>query len=77
MGVPDWVDTDHHHTPKDIVALATRHPEIHFVITHTFVDDDVAGAEVMSVRLPNMPKNVHLAKDGEGWSWNGRAWVFG
>lgn len=77
MGVPDWVDTDHHHTPSDIVALANRHPEVRFVITHTFVDDDVPGAEVMSAPLPDMPKNVHLAKDGESWFWTGQAWVFG
>lgn len=75
MGVPDWVDTDHHHTPKDVVALANRHPAVRFVITHTFADDEGPGPDIVSAPIPDMPSNVHLARDGEAWSWTGGTWV--
>ena len=75
MGVPDWVETDHHHTPKDVVALANRHPSVHFVITHTFADDEGPGPDIVVAPVPPMPPNVHLARDGEGWSWTGETWV--
>ena len=75
MGVPDWVDTDHHHTPKDIVALGNRHPSVQFVITHTFADDEGPGPDIVNAPLPEMPENVHLAKDGEAWTWGGHAWL--
>ncbi|MGB1462546.1 MAG: MBL fold metallo-hydrolase [Candidatus Poseidoniaceae archaeon] len=75
MGVPDWVETDHHHTPKDVVALANRHPSVHFVITHTFADDEGPGPDIVVAPIPPMPPNVHLARDGEGWSWTGETWV--
>ncbi len=75
MGVPDWVATDHHHKPNDIVALAARHPSIRFAITHTFADDEGPGPEIINPPLPAMPENVHLARDGDAWSWTGDVWV--
>ena len=75
MGVPEWVQTDHHHRPSDVIALASRNPEVLFCITHTFADDEGPGPKTLEAPVPGMPANVHLASDGDGWFWDGAGWV--
>jgi ribonuclease BN (tRNA processing enzyme) len=75
MGVPEWVHTEHHHRPSDVVALAERHPDVRFAVTHTFVDDDGPGPVTVTAEEPSMPANVHLSSDGDAWEWDGTAWA--
>jgi ribonuclease BN (tRNA processing enzyme) len=74
MGVPEWVQTEHHHRPSDVAALAARHPDVQIVVTHTFVDGEGSGPVTVSTDVLEMPSNVQLASDGEAWLWAGTTW---
>ncbi len=61
MGVPDWVDTEHHHKPRDILELAKKYPETKMLLTHTFIDDDY---KILTTDVPEFPSNVQHGRDG-------------
>lgn len=75
MGLPEWVDSDHHHKPSDIQSFAQRAEHIPLVITHTFIDQPGFNLNpTVTDVYPVHPKNVHHAEDGlrlilepEGW----------
>ena len=61
MGVPEWVDTEHHHKPSDITKLANKYPNTKLVITHTFIDSDYP---IITNEIPEFPQNVIHGEDG-------------
>ena len=61
MGVPEWVDTEHHHKPSDITKLAKKYPNTKMVITHTFIDSDY---QIITKEVPDFPPNVMHGEDG-------------
>ena len=61
MGVPEWVDTEHHHKPSDITKLANKYPNTKMVITHTFIDSDY---QIITKEVPDFPPNVIHGEDG-------------
>ena len=61
MGVPEWVATEHHHKPSDIVSLAEKFPETKMVVTHTYVDSDYL---ILTTEVPDFPENVIHGEDG-------------
>lgn len=61
MGVPDWVETDHHHKPKDIFKLAEKCPQTTILLTHTFIDD---GYKILTTDVPEFPENIIHGSDG-------------
>ena len=61
MGVPEWVDTEHHHKPSDITKLAKKYPNTKMVITHTFIDSDY---QIITKEVPDFPPNVIHGEDG-------------
>ena len=61
MGVPEWVDTEHHHKPSDITKLANKYPNTKMVITHTFIDSDY---QIITKEVPDFPPNVMHGEDG-------------
>ena len=61
MGVPEWVDTEHHHKPSDITKLANKYPNTKMVITHTFIDSDY---QIITKEVPDLPPNVIHGEDG-------------
>jgi len=61
MGVPEWVSTEHHHKPSDIVSLAEKFPETKIVVTHTYVDSDY---RILTTEVPDFPENVIHGEDG-------------
>ena len=61
MGVPEWVDTEHHHKPSDITKLANKYPNTKMVITHTFIDSDY---QIITKEVPEFPPNVMHGEDG-------------
>ncbi len=70
MGVPDWVDTDMHHSPSDIIALAQRNPDIRIIVTHTFIDEEMNGVEpIIDCELPVLGSNVIHGSDGMTFEW--------
>lgn len=75
MGLPEWVDSDHHHKPSDIEKLAEMYPSTKFVITHTYIDDkDSKFPKITESKFPNHPSNVHHASDGDEFIWNNGHW---
>tara|TARA_B100000767_G_scaffold239167_1_gene234288 strand:+ start:592 stop:1362 length:771 start_codon:yes stop_codon:yes gene_type:complete len=61
MGVPEWVDTEHHHKPSDIISLAKRFPNTKIVVTHTYIDSDY---QIVTTDVPDFPENVIHGNDG-------------
>ena len=61
MGVPEWVNTEHHHKPSDITKLANKYPNTKMVITHTFIDSDY---QIITKDVPDFPPNVIHGEDG-------------
>ena len=76
MGIPQWVQSIHHHNPDDILALAERHSNVKLLITHTFIDADGSRYEpVVTNMLPEHPTNVHHVEDGATWIFQNSEWV--
>ena len=61
MGVPEWVNTEHHHKPSDITKLANKYPNTKMVITHTFIDSDY---QIITKEVPDFTPNVIHREDG-------------
>lgn len=61
MGVPEWVNTEHHHKPSDITELANKYPNTKMVITHTYIDSDY---QIITKEVPDFPENVIHGEDG-------------
>jgi len=76
MGIPQWVQSVHHHNPDDILALAERHRNVNLLITHTFIDADGSPFEpVVTNTLPKHPTNVHHVEDGATWIFQNSEWI--
>lgn len=70
MGVPDWVDTDMHHSPSDVLALAKRNPNTKIIVTHTFIDEKMDGVDpIIDCDLPELGDNVTHGSDGMSFMW--------
>ena len=67
MGVPEWVNTGHHHKPSDITKLANKYPNTKMVITHTFIDSDY---QIITKEVPDFPPNVIHGEDGMKFAIN-------
>ena len=61
MGVPEWVQTEHHHKPSDILNLANKYPKTQIVVTHTYIDSDY---QIITKEVPDFPENVIHGEDG-------------
>ena len=78
MGYPEWVDSDHHHKPSDIQALAEKADSVRLIVTHTFIDQPGVHSEVtVTDEYPVHPENVHHAEDGLCIHRSGMNWVLG
>ena len=73
MGIPDWVDSTHHHKPRDIVSLAMK-CTTPLAITHTFIDDKSEFPPILTDELPAHPHHVHHLTDGSSMHWDGQTW---
>ena len=67
MGVPEWVNTEHHHKPSDITELANKYPNTKMVITHTYIDSDY---QIITKEVPDFPENVIHGEDGMKFNIN-------
>jgi len=67
MGVPDFVETSHHHRPTDITELCDEYPNTTFLVTHSFAaDSDFEGG----FAAPELPLNAIQLRDGERYFWS-------
>jgi len=62
MGIPDFVDSPHHHTPSDAVAFASRHPHALVLVTHNYAS--AAGFE-SGFKMPELPDAILQLEDGD------------
>lgn len=69
MGVPDYVQSDEHHSPQSILALAQQ-CSTPLVVTHTYIDDDSHFPPLVTKQLPDHPSHVLHASDGLTITWD-------
>jgi len=62
MGIPDFVNSPHHHTPSDVISFAQRYPDALVLVTHNFASG--AGIEE-GFPMPELPDFVHQLEDGD------------
>ena len=62
MGIPDFVESPHHHTPSDVVAFSERHPHALVLVTHNYSS---ARGEEMGFPMPELPESVIQIEDGD------------
>ena len=67
MGVPDWVEGPHHHTPARIRELAEQNGGVQILVTHSFT----SPIEGEGFALPELPENVIQVRDGDAFRWDG------
>ena len=60
MGIPDYVESEHHHKPSDICRIAQENPHVQFLVTHTYIDADY---EILTTEIPVFPSNVIHGED--------------
>ncbi|MFB1005191.1 MAG: MBL fold metallo-hydrolase [Candidatus Poseidoniaceae archaeon] len=78
MGFPEYVDSDHHHKPSDVQAIAASLPAVQFVITHTYIDTPgVHPQPTVTDVYPVHPANVTHAEDELRISHDGKRWMVG
>ena len=75
MGLPEWVESDHHHKPSDVEKIAKQLPELPMIITHTYIDEPQENrTPTVTDTFPNHPSNVFHARDELRLSWDGLKW---
>ena len=62
MGIPDFVESPHHHTPSDVVAFSQRHPHTLILVTHNYSS---AKGEESGFAMPELPESVIQIEDGD------------
>ena len=62
MGVPDFVDSPNHHNPRQVQALAERHPEATVLVTHNYADGTGRSG---GFPMPEIDGNVVQLEDGD------------
>ena len=71
MGVPSNVDSPHHYNPNTLHELASKNPEVTFLVTHHYIDDSSSNnPPLISNILPTMPTNVLQPSDGDVFEWS-------
>lgn len=75
MGLPEWVESDHHHKPSDVHQIATKLSQLPIIITHTYIDEPGEGRKpTVTDSSPAHPSNVHHANDEFCMKWDGSKW---
>ena len=62
MGIPDFVESPHHHTPSDVVAFSQRHPHATVLVTHNYSS---ARGEEIGFPMPELPESIVQIEDGD------------
>ena len=62
MGIPDFVESPHHHTPSDVVAFSERHPHTLVLVTHNYSS---AKGEESGFPIPELPESIVQIEDGD------------
>ena len=62
MGIPDFVESPHHHTPSDVIAFSQRHPHALVLVTHNYSS---GRGEKAGFPMPKLPDSVVQIEDGD------------
>lgn len=62
MGVPDFVNSPHHHNPSDVIEFSRRHPEVQVLVTHNFSRSPLSNH---GFEIPDLPKEIIQLNDGD------------
>ena len=62
MGVPDFVNSPHHHNPSDVIEFWRRHPEVQVLVTHNFSKSPLSNH---GFEIPDLPKEIIQLNDGD------------
>ena len=62
MGVPDFVESAHHHNPKEVSRLAQRFPKATVLVTHNFSSGE---GEIDGFETPQLPEEITQLEDGD------------
>ena len=62
MGIPDFVESPHHHTPSDVVSFSERHSHALVLVTHNYSS---AKGEQSGFPIPELPESVIQIEDGD------------
>ena len=62
MGVPDFVNSPHHHNPSNVIEFSNRHPDTLVLVTHNFSKSP--GSDV-GFDVPDLPEGIVQLKDGD------------
>ena len=65
MGVPDFVNSPHHHNPSDVLKFSERHPHARLLVTHNFSKSP--GFE-QGFKIPELPSEIIQLNDGDSIS---------
>ena len=62
MGIPDFVESPHHHTPSDVLAFSARHPHALVLVTHNYSS---AKGENSGFPIPELPESIIQIEYGD------------
>ena len=62
MGIPNFVNSEFHHSPSDIIKLANKFPEVTILVTHSFTSSKKSE---VGFPLPKLPPSVIQLEDGD------------
>lgn len=62
MGVPNFVESAHHHNPKEVSKLAQRFPKSTVLVTHNFSRGE---GEMDGFEIPQLPESIIQLEDGD------------
>ena len=62
MGIPDFVESPHHHTPSDVIAFSERYPEALVLVTHNYSS---AKGEKLGFPMPELSESIIQIEDGD------------
>jgi ribonuclease BN (tRNA processing enzyme) len=62
MGVPDFVNSPHHHNPSDVAGFKNRHPHAIVLVTHNF---SKSPGFKEGFDIPELPEGVVQLNDGD------------
>ena len=62
MGVPDFVESAHHHNPIEVSILAQRFPKSTVLVTHNFSSGE---GEIDGFEIPQLPESIIQLEDGD------------
>ena len=62
MGVPDFIDSPHHHNPSQVISFSERHPHALVLVTHNYAS---SPGKSEGFEMPILPSGIIQLNDGD------------